>query len=56
MPYQTDLILGKGDFPSMLQGIVTGSDAAWSHQNSKCDQSWPDLWTMAALTTKWEKS
>lgn len=38
--HQTDLILSNGDFPSMPQGIVTGSDASWSHQNSKCVQSW----------------
>lgn len=39
MPYQSDLILGNSDFPSMPQGIVTGSETVWSHQNSKCGQS-----------------
>lgn len=34
------LHLGNSGFPSMPQSM-TGSQAAWSHQSSKCDQSQP---------------
>lgn len=39
--YQILLILGNNGFPSMPQGIIIGSHAAWSHESNECDQSQP---------------